>query len=101
MDRNHSWLIRGILSLTLATLLATPAFALSGAVWTTNSSCERVDQNIYLWLTDVYASGGPNNNHSFGLDPGTYWVRVTTPSGVPLGTSDSAVLTVGSDGRPT
>ena len=35
-------------------------------------------------------SGGPNNSHSFGLDPGTYWVRVTTPSGVPLGTSDSA-----------
>ena len=84
----------------LALSLAAPAFALSGAVWTTNSSCGNVDQNIYLWLTDVYLDGGPNNNHSFGIEPGNYWVRVTTPSGVPLGTSTSAIFVVGSDGRP-
>jgi hypothetical protein len=102
MGRNHSWFNSGAL-LFAAVLMAfaAPAFALSGAAWTTNSQCATVDQNIYLWLTDVYIQGGANNDHSFGLEPGTYWVRVTTPSGVPLGTSDSAVLTVGSDGRAT
>ena len=102
MSRNHQWFKNGALSFAAILLaFAAPAFALSGAVWTTNSSCATVDQNIYQWLPDVFLSGGPNNPHSFGLYPGTYWVRVTTPSGVPLGTSDSAILTVGSDGRPT
>jgi hypothetical protein len=102
MGRNHSWFVRGTLFFAIAMMaMAAPAFALSGAIFTTNSSCATVDQNIYLWLTDVYLDGGPNNPHAFGLDPGTYWVRVTTPSGVPLGTSDSAIFTVGSDGRAT
>lgn len=85
--------------LAVALAFAAPAFALSGAVWTTDSSCSRVDQNIYLWLTDVDLDGGPNNIHAFGLDPGSYWVRVTTPDGTPLGTSSSAVFVVDVDGR--
>jgi uncharacterized repeat protein (TIGR01451 family) len=80
-------------------VVAVPAFALSGAVFTTNSSCGAVDANRYLWQEDVYVNGGPNNDHAFGLDPGTYWVRVTTPDGTPLGVSSSAAVTVGSDGR--
>jgi len=100
MARNLSWLSRTFLCL-MVTLLAAPAFAnIDGAVWTTNSSCAQVDQNIYLWLTDVYANGGPNNSHSNGIPAGAYWVRVTQPDGTPLGTSTAADFIIGSDGRP-
>src|SRR5262245_15322060 len=97
MSTNRSKYVLCLLFGLLAMVFAAPAFALSGAVWTTNSDCERVDQNQYLWLDDVFLQGGPQGNHS--LDPGNYWVRVTTPSGVALGTSDSAIFVVGSDGH--
>jgi hypothetical protein len=101
MSNKHSWFNTVVVSLAAALLaFAAPAFAnVSGAVWTTGNDCTRVDQNIYLWLQDVAISGGPNNDHAEGLEPGFYWVRVTTPDGTPLGTSTSAFLEVGSDGR--
>jgi uncharacterized repeat protein (TIGR01451 family) len=83
----------------LVVAAAAPVFALSGAIFTTTSSCGAVDANRYLWQEDVYLNGGPNNDHAFGLDPGSYWVKVTTPDGTLLGVSSSAAVTVGSDGR--
>jgi len=83
----------------ISTIFAVQAFALSGAIYTTTSNCSAVDANRYLWKDDVYLNGGPNNDHSAGFTPGNYYVQVTTPQGVLLGRSSSAVVTVGSDGR--
>jgi len=88
-----------LLIVCLVAAVAAPVFALSGAIFTTTSSCGAVDANRYLWQEDVYLNGGPNNDHAFGLDPGSYWVKVTTPDGTLLGVSSSAAVTVGSDGR--
>lgn len=83
----------------IATIFAVQAFALSGAIYTTTADCSGVDANRYLWKDDVYLNGGPSNDHSAGFTPGNYYVQVTTPQGVLLGRSSSAVVTVGSDGR--
>jgi len=83
----------------ISTMFAIQAFALSGAIYTTTSSCSGVNANRYLWKDDVYINGGPNNSQSAGFTPGSYYVQVTTPQGVLLGRSSSAVVTVGSDGR--
>ena len=79
-------------------VLAVPAFALSGAIFTTNSDCSRIDQNIYIFREDVFLNGGPQGNKN--LDPGLYWVRVTEPDGALLGQSDSANFEILSDGKP-
>jgi len=83
----------------LSMMLGVQAFALSGAIYTTNGDCSGVNLNRYLWKQDVFLNGGPNNDNSRGLDPGDYFVRVTTPDGSPLGSSDGAVVSVGDDGR--
>jgi uncharacterized repeat protein (TIGR01451 family) len=83
----------------IATVFAVQAFALSGAIYTTTADCSGVDANRYLWKDDVYLNGGPQNSNSAGFTPGNYYVQVTTPQGVVLGRSSSAVVTVGSDGR--
>src|SRR5437016_4042237 len=88
-----------IFFVAIATLaLAAPAFALSGAIFTTNSTCQRIDQNIYVYREDVYLNGGPQGNKN--LDPGFYWVKVTEPDGTLLGVSDSANFEILSDGKP-
>jgi hypothetical protein len=78
-----------ILSLVFAT--ATPAFAdppLSGAIFTTDVACSGVDLNIYGAKTDVYLNGGPKHPGAATLPDGSYYVRVTDPSGATLlGTS--------------
>lgn len=78
---------------------AVQAFALSGAIYTTDASCSGVNANRYLWQADVYLNGGPNNSHDAGFTPGNYYVQVTMPDGTLLGRSTSAAVTVGSDGR--
>jgi uncharacterized repeat protein (TIGR01451 family) len=96
---SHQYL-RAVAVCLFAATIAAPAFALSGAIYTTTADCGDVDANRYLWKTDVYLNGGPNNTHAAGLDPGDYWVRVTTPDGnTVLGTSSGTAVTVGSDGR--
>jgi hypothetical protein len=65
-------------------LLATVAPALAqvtGAVFTTDSTCSGVDVNIYDLKSDVYLDGGPHHSGSAGLPPGLYYVQVTDPSG--------------------
>lgn len=83
----------------ISAMFAVQAFALSGAIYTTTSSCSGVDANRYLWKDDVYLNGGPNNDHSAGFTPGSYYVQVTMPDGTLLGRSAGAAVTVGEDGR--
>lgn len=70
---------------------------LSGAIWTCDQDGNQVNGNIYDARADVYLNGGPQNN-SAGLDPGDYYVQVTTPDGDVLGKSEPKVVTVGDNG---
>lgn len=75
------------LSLALAWLLPAMAAGVSGAIFTTNSTCSGVNINLFADKNDVYLDGGPQHSGSAGLPDGSYYVRVTTPNGVLLGTS--------------
>lgn len=108
----------------LVITMSTPAMAdppLPGAIFTTDAGCSGVDLNIYGAKPDVYLNGGPKHPGAASLPNGSYYVRVTDPSGATLlGTSIgsgndtpytvingvnacielSAVLIKGSDGTP-
>ncbi len=112
----------GIAALTLLFLSLIGGTALwaqlTGAIFTTDSTCTGVDLNIYGTKCDVYLDGGPAGPSGSGLPDGTYCVKVTSPDGTLLGTSDpnkpitvsggafaqcyqlSAILTKASDGTP-
>src|SRR5438034_2410434 len=67
-------------------ILAVPP--LPGAIFTTDSTCSGVDLNIYANKGDVYLNGGPAHPGGQHLPDGSYYVRVTDPSGsLLLGTS--------------
>ena len=59
----------------------------TGAIFTTNSTCSSVDQNIYGARADVYLNGGPAHPGAAGLPDGEYYAKVTAPDGTLLGTS--------------
>jgi len=64
------------------------AAPLPGAIFTTDSTCSGVDLNIYGSKGDVYLNGGPSHPGAASLPDGSYYVRVTNPSGSQvLGTS--------------
>src|SRR5881396_1682301 len=67
--------------------------ALTGAIFTTDSSCTGVDLNIYTDKCDVYVDGGPAGSGS-GLPDGSYCVQVTAPDGTVLGVSAPGAVTV-------
>src|SRR5688500_14000841 len=54
---------------------------LSGAIWTTDESGQRVNQNQYELPCDVYLNGGPAKEGAAGLPEGDYYFMVTEPSG--------------------
>src|SRR6266404_4820074 len=87
------WFTCLVLGLVFAT--ATPAFAdppLPGAVFTTDLVCSGVDLNIYGAKTDVFLNGGPKHVGAASLPDGSYYVRITDPSGATLlGTSVGSV----------
>ncbi len=61
---------------------------LPGAIFTTDSTCSGVDLNIYASKDLVYLNGGPAHPGAASLPDGSYYVRVTDPSGsLLLGTS--------------
>ena len=64
------------------------AFAFTGAIYTTDSTCSGVNVNIFASKDDVYLDGGPQGGGS-GLPDGSYYVRVTEPNGTLLGSSVS------------
>jgi hypothetical protein len=80
-----------LVAFALLTLAATTAFMeppVSGAIFTTDSTCSGVDLNIYANKDDVYVNGGPQaHSGAAGLPDGYYYVQVTAPGGGQLGTS--------------
>jgi hypothetical protein len=83
--------VLGFLMVTGSVMAAPP---LPGAIFTTNSTCDGTNLNIYSSKDAVYLDGGPAHPGAAGLPDGPYYVQVTTPDGALLGTS------VGS-GNPT
>lgn len=64
-----------------ATETTTPgACTLTGAIFTTDSTGHAVNANIYDSKEKVYLNGGPDKKGSL-LPDGTYYVRITDPSG--------------------
>jgi hypothetical protein len=83
-------LVATIQAATTATADA-PEPALSGAIFTTDSSGEPVNLNIYGQKEDVYLNGGPGINApdgAAGLPAGTYSFQVTDPPGKELLSTD-------------
>jgi len=75
-----------VLALLFAANTTLRANPLPGAIYTTDVGCNGVDLNIYGSKADVYLNGGPN--HAGALPNGSYYVKVTNPSGsLLLGTS--------------
>jgi hypothetical protein len=92
-----------LVCLTTMVTYSKPAEAvpLTGAIFTTDSTCSGVDLNIYTNKSDVYLDGGPQSNGP-SLPAGSYYVQVTEPNGTLLGTSVGAAnptpFVVASDG---
>jgi hypothetical protein len=80
----------------LALLFAVEAaFGITGAIYTTDSTCSGVNVNIFTSKDDVYLNGGPQGGGS-GLPDGNYYVQVTEPNGTLLGSSVSPPAPVNS-----
>ncbi len=71
-----------VLSLGAIALASNP-----GAVWTTDSAGNPVNQNLFQHKWDVFLNGGPKSTGAPGLPDGDYYVQVTAPNGVLLGSS--------------
>ena len=63
---------------------------ISGAIFTTESTCNGTNVNKFDLKTDVYLDGGPHKIGSAGLPDGYYYVQVTSPNGQLLGTTYGA-----------
>jgi hypothetical protein len=82
------------------------AAPLSGAVFTTESTCTGANVNIYDAKEDVFLDGGPQstgnpNNPPAGLPDGQYYIRVLAPGpdggtllGTSIGSGDDAPIEV-------
>jgi len=91
MNKNLFFTTTG--TLLLVTLSMGNAFAkLTGAIYTTDKTGTIVNANVnYGLTTDVYLSGGPQNQTASGLPDGMYYFQVTDPSGKKLLSTDNAV----------
>ena len=83
----------GLLAAAVAVLLAltaVPAQAapISGAIFTTDSTCDGTNVNIFQDKGDVHLDGGPAHPGAAGLPDGLYYVKVTEPNGTVLGQSN-------------
>ena len=92
LGRNAAFAVVTVLAILLAAVTALRADPpLPGAIFTTDSTCNGVDLNIYSAKGDVYLDGGPAHPGAASLPPGDYYVQVTDPSGAcVLGTSVGA-----------
>lgn len=81
---------------SILALLASPslASAVNGAIFTTNSTCDGTNINIFSNKDSVYLNGGPTHSGSAGLTDGSYYVQVTEPNGTILGKSITAPIVV-------
>jgi hypothetical protein len=89
--------------LTLAALVIGSVFAVTGAVaatpvsgatFTTDSTCTGTNVNIFGSKDAVYVDGGPAHPNAAGLPDGNYYVQVTAPDGTVLGQSVTASVSV-------
>lgn len=69
---------------------------MSGAIFTTESSCDGTNVNIFDAKDAVYLDGGPAHPGSAGLPDGLYYVQVTEPDGALLGATPTAAVSVSS-----
>ena len=94
MKKVFSVILAVIMALALFVSVSPVALAappMPGAIWTTDITGERVNQNIYELKSDVYLNGGPNSSGAPGLPDGFYYVKVTSPNGQILGSSVGGV----------
>jgi uncharacterized repeat protein (TIGR01451 family) len=70
------------------------ALAATGAIWTTDSSGNPVNANLYPSKAAVYLNGGPVGGSTNGLPDGNYYCRVLSPSGSVLGFSNTSSIVV-------
>lgn len=77
------------LMVLLLVALSCPALAnpVAGAIFTTNSTCDGTNINLFADKQAVYLDGGPTHPGAAGLPDGFYYVQVTAPDGTLLGTS--------------
>jgi hypothetical protein len=100
MKERRIKIMKKVLALTvlMVTLFLISSLAyganISGAIFTTDSFCNGTNVNIFASKEDVYLDGGPARPGSAGLPDGYYFVKVTTPDGVLLGYSPTAVIVV-------
>lgn len=80
--------------ITVVSTGAALAAAPSGAIFTTDVSCDGTNENLYASKGDVYLNGGPAHVGAAGLDDGSYFVKVTVPNGDLLGYSLTAIANV-------
>jgi hypothetical protein len=81
--------------LTLLGLAVGASAGVSGAIFTTDSTCQKVNGNIYPSKDAVYLDGGPTKTGAAGLPDGQYYVMITIPStGTVLGSSYPDTVTV-------
>jgi hypothetical protein len=72
----------------------------SGAIFTTDSTCSSTNGNLFPSKQDVYLDGGPRRIGSAGLPKGDYYVKVTDPSGAMLlGQTPTASVMVDASGN--
>jgi hypothetical protein len=83
-----------LLLVILATAGVANAAGVSGAIFTTEGSCDGTNMNIFGAKEDVYLDGGPAHPGAAGMPDGYYYVKVTEPSGILLGYSTTAVAHV-------
>jgi hypothetical protein len=94
-----------LLVLGLLGAMAVPAFAgLTGAIYTTDSTCNGVNVNFFNDKEDVYLDGGPQGGGSGLPGDSTYYVQVTDPSGktvlgTSVGSADETPVDVDSNGN--
>jgi hypothetical protein len=79
-----SVIVAAVSLLTTTGYMAAPN---TGAIFTTGSSCDGTNINIFNTKTDVYVDGGPAHEGAAGLADGFYYIQVTEPGGALLGTS--------------
>ncbi len=93
MKKLSYFILALILLLGLVMAYTIPVLGNNGSIDTTTSDGTVVNGNTQQYNTrqDVYIKGKD-------FDPGNYYVRVTEPNGTVLGSSNGAVLIVGSDG---
>ena len=91
MKRTTSTTLTTLVLIAMLLLVVQPALAapVTGAIFTTDSTCSGVNFNVqYESKEDVYLNGGPRHPGAAGLSPeGAYYVQVTSPEGTLLGTS--------------